>query len=523
MAINQLIAAGIQPPRFESPYNMMAQFAQIQQAQQANALNQMRMQQMERQMAQEEALGGMDYATLSQNPEAALRFGAPGRALYGEMLKGQRERRQAEQAQRDAELKSLGTLRFALADVSDQPSYDRWRGLVGQLAPSLKDAVKPEYDPEVVKRYQVEADKRLEAFSPKPTQMRLGDRVVTIDTNPNSPTYNKEISTRAMGVEPKSPEELARIGAETQRALAAADVSRAELAGTLPARPGVQTELTRLIAERDKLPPNDPNRAAYDARIEALGRGSGVTIETPVPVVDPRTGQVTYATRQEALGKTPPQFMEGLTPRERQNREAKLPAAKAAVSAFDAKSDKLAAQIEELLEHPGLNQITGLIGGRIIGVTDAGRRAESLYKSIVAQGGFSELQAMRDASTTGGALGNVSNQEGQYLRDAFAVLQRTQSTEDLKKGLTSALNTLRSAQQRTREAFEDTYAYREGAAPTVAPPSRGSVGAEAPTSAGRQAALPMPARKEDAVAGQVYQTARGPARWDGKQFIPVSE
>jgi hypothetical protein len=56
MAINQLIAAGIQQPRFESPLNMMAQFAQLQQAQQANALNQMRMQQMERQLAEEEAL-----------------------------------------------------------------------------------------------------------------------------------------------------------------------------------------------------------------------------------------------------------------------------------------------------------------------------------------------------------------------------------------------------------------------------------------------------------------------------------
>jgi hypothetical protein len=131
-----------------------------------------------------------------------------------------------------------------------------------------------------------------------------------------------------------------------------------------------------------------------------------------------------------------------------------------------------------------------LIGGRIIGVTDAGRRAESLYKSIVAQGGFSELQAMRDASTTGGALGNVSNQEGQYLRDAFAVLQRTQSTEDLQRGLRDALNTLRSAKARTREAFEDTYAYREGAAPTVAPPSRGSVGGERTPAATTSGGLP---------------------------------
>jgi len=281
-----------------------------------------------------------------------------------------------------------------------------------------------------------------------------------------------------MGAEPLPLDVAALRRAQKAEADAKTAVEQARLAGTLPAPPAAPPELTRLIAERDKLPPGHPNRAVYDARIEALGRANGITIETPVPVVDPKTGQVTYATRAEALGKTPPQFMEGLTPRERQNREAKLPAAKTAVSAFDAKSDKLISQIEELINHPGLNQITGLIAGRIVGITDAGRRAEALYKSIVSQGGFSELQAMRDASTTGGALGNVSNQEGQYLRDAFGVLQRTQSTEDLQRGLRDALNALRSAKQRTREAFEDTYAYREGVAPAVAPPSRGVAGGE---------------------------------------------
>jgi hypothetical protein len=33
------------------------------------------------------------------------------------------------------------------------------------------------------------------------------------------------------------------------------------------------TEISKLIAERDALPPNDPNRAAFDQRIQALGRG----------------------------------------------------------------------------------------------------------------------------------------------------------------------------------------------------------------------------------------------------------
>lgn len=150
-----------------------------------------------------------------------------------------------------------------------------------------------------------------------------------------------------------------------------------------------------------------------------------------------------------------------LPPRELQMREAKLPAARQAIAAFDAKTDKLSAQIQELMDHPGLNQITGLIGGRIVGITDEGRRAEALYNSIIAQGGFSELQALRDASTTGGALGNVSNREGEQLRDAFGVLKRTQSMEDLKRGLKDVLRTLSSAKLRTREAFDDTYAYRE--------------------------------------------------------------
>ena len=281
MAINQLIAAGIQPVRFESPVNMMAQLSQLEAARSANELRQLQMTQLMRQQEQENALAGMPYADLTANPERALRYGAPGRQMYGELLKGARERRQAEQAQRESELKALGTLRFALADVNDQPSYDRWRGLVGQLAPSLKDAVKPEYDPEVVKRYGVEADKRLEAFSPKPTQMRLGDRVVTIDMNPNSPTYNQEIRTETMGAEPLAPAVAALRGAQTGLAQAQTAVAQAELGGTLPARPGAPPELTRLIAERDKLPPGDPNRAAYDARIEALGTPAGTRIEMP--------------------------------------------------------------------------------------------------------------------------------------------------------------------------------------------------------------------------------------------------
>jgi hypothetical protein len=40
-------------------------------------------------------------------------------------------------------------------------------------------------------------------------------------------------------------------------------------------------------------------------------------------------------------------------------------------------------------------------------------------------------------------------------------------------------------------------------------------------SAAAPKALPMPTSAKDAIVGQVYQTSRGTAKWDGKQFIPV--
>ncbi len=49
MNVNQLIAAGIQQPRFESPLNMMAQLSQIEAAREGNQLRRMQAEQLMRQ------------------------------------------------------------------------------------------------------------------------------------------------------------------------------------------------------------------------------------------------------------------------------------------------------------------------------------------------------------------------------------------------------------------------------------------------------------------------------------------
>ena len=185
----------------------------------------------------------------------------------------------------------------------------------------------------------------------------------------------------------------------------------------------------------------------------------------PVAVVDPATGKQVYVSRDEALRNkmTPAAAMESLPPKEIQKREAALPQATSAIKGFEQNSDSFIKDLESLRDHPGLNQITGIVAGRLPGVTSDARAAEAKYEKIVAKGGFQMLQNMRDASKTGGALGNVSNQEGKQLTSAFAAIQRTQDAKDVRAAIDQAINDIQGAKVRMREAYDSTYAYKSNA------------------------------------------------------------
>lgn len=148
-------------------------------------------------------------------------------------------------------------------------------------------------------------------------------------------------------------------------------------------------------------------------------------------------------------------------------REAKYPQATTALNGFEAKTAKFERDIDELLANKkGLDEITGYIAGRtnLSAMSKEGQRALALYNTITAKGGFSELQDMRNASPTGGALGNVSNQEGQQLINSFGALARTQNAEDLRRSLATAKSDLQGSKQRIKEAYDLTYEYKNSSA-----------------------------------------------------------
>jgi len=159
-----------------------------------------------------------------------------------------------------------------------------------------------------------------------------------------------------------------------------------------------------------------------------------------------------------------------LSPKEIQLRESKFPQATQAVNTFEAKTTELEKDLLALKNHPGLSSITGIAAGRAPGITAQGRAAEALYDKITARGGFKELQDMRAASPTGGALGNVSNQEGAQLRAAFAAIDRKQDAADVKKAIDTALADLKASKGRVREAYDMTYDYKGGGATPSTPP-----------------------------------------------------
>ena len=174
-------------------------------------------------------------------------------------------------------------------------------------------------------------------------------------------------------------------------------------------------------------------------------------------------------------GKTPGSAP-GLSDKDRQKRDAEYPKATQSVKSFETKSDLFIRDLERLRDDPGLNQITGPIYGRTPSVSQAGSRAQALYDKIFAKGGFQALQDMREASKTGGALGNVSNEEGRRLeRSVVGGLDRTQNIKDVRRGINDLIDEIRTSKSRVREAYESTYDYRtqQGAATSPAPASGG--------------------------------------------------
>jgi hypothetical protein len=115
--------------------------------------------------------------------------------------------------------------------------------------------------------------------------------------------------------------------------------------------------------------------------------------------------------------------------------------------------DRLALTANQVLNHPGLPNITGIPGAfpNIPGGKAADAEAQlNVLKSQVA---FGVLQDMRNNSKTGGALGNVSDAEGKRLEANLAALEKAQSFDQFQSSLKQIIKFTEDAKNNLRKAY----------------------------------------------------------------------
>lgn len=200
----------------------------------------------------------------------------------------------------------------------------------------------------------------------------------------------------------------------------------------------------------------DAAKVSADARIEAAKEAGATRLQIAQLQTDAKRdiAQLAASLKESASAEL-------LTPKEKQKREAAYPQATSAIKGFESKADSFIKDIEKLRDDPGLAEITGIAAGRLPGISANGRRAQALYDKIIAKGGFQALQDMRDMSKTGGALGNVSNQENTQLKASFAAIDRRQDAKDVKAALDQVIGDIQGSRTRLKEAYDMTYSYKE--------------------------------------------------------------
>lgn len=199
------------------------------------------------------------------------------------------------------------------------------------------------------------------------------------------------------------------------------------------------------------------------AAVKVMGGGAGGTRAPAMPKA-PAGYRYTPAGGLEAIPGGPAAAGPNLTPKDIQKREASLPQARQAVSTVSNTMSVIGETVDRLLANrDGLNGITGLISGRTPGITDAARQAEADIDQLKNLAFIQGITELRNASKTGAGVGNVSNKEGERFENLKASLDRKQSLNDMIAALTRLKNQSEFTRQSLKDAFDETYSYRDTA------------------------------------------------------------
>lgn len=163
---------------------------------------------------------------------------------------------------------------------------------------------------------------------------------------------------------------------------------------------------------------------------------------------------------------------------------AKAPAASQAARAFGDRQQRvqlITSTIDKAIEQVGPLS-AGVVGASLDdpgGVLGAPRRAlfgqgaanlRATIDTVAANIGFEELQRLRDNSPTGGALGQVTERELQFLQSALASLSQDQEPKQLKARLRTVKDQIIQSWDRVEAAYRQDFGAEQPQGATAPPP-----------------------------------------------------
>jgi hypothetical protein len=130
--------------------------------------------------------------------------------------------------------------------------------------------------------------------------------------------------------------------------------------------------------------------------------------------------------------------------------------------------NRLEALATELRDAPGLWRAAGPVAGRLPTTTGQTSDIEAKLKTLKSKVARQTLQEIRDASKTGGALGNVSDKDIALLENAIASLELTQTPESFRQAMDEVIAYSDNLRRNAGAAFAGTHGVPEKVLPVAA-------------------------------------------------------
>ena len=200
---------------------------------------------------------------------------------------------------------------------------------------------------------------------------------------------------------------------------------------------------------------------------------AGATPPT-APVRPPRPGQ-TAAPGQPPAPQANVPLIESNRISNEQKREyaAKQPQVKGATINMLSEASGIDSMANDLLEHGGLDKITGPFGQiKTTDMAPEARSARAIYESMKGRMALLRVAMARAESSTGGAYGNLTENEWPRLEQSLGAIGLAQDGDSLKNALNNFRSALGAITDNTKGIYTDTYGKLDFTPPKYSPESK---------------------------------------------------